>query len=142
MKWTSTVVRVGFIPRSRSAAWLCVILATCTICCSTCTARELPVDIILEFLNIDPEDAKQKLEDSLFTVNDSKFNELLSNLYGSIGEVIMQKSDLIKRVIKGMTLNEVDNEAEEVALRAQARACNLNDYPTGQSELVEGDCHW
>jgi len=73
----------------------------------------LPVDIILEFLNIDPEDAKQKLEDSLFTVNDSKFNELLSNLYGSIGEVIMQKSDLIKRVIKGLTLNEVDNEAEE-----------------------------
>jgi hypothetical protein len=73
----------------------------------------LPVDIILEFLNIDPEDAKQKLEDSLFTVNDSKFNELLSNIYGSIPQVIMEKSDLIKRVIRGLTLDEVDNEAEE-----------------------------
>lgn len=73
----------------------------------------LPVDIILEFLNIDPEDAKQKLEDSLFTVNDSKFNELLSNIYGSIGQAIMDKSDLLKRVIKGLTLNEVDNEAED-----------------------------
>ena len=73
----------------------------------------LPVDIILEFLNIDPEDCKQKLTDSLFTVNDSKFNELLSNIYGSIGQVIMEKSDLIKRVIKGLTLDEVDNEAEE-----------------------------
>jgi hypothetical protein len=73
----------------------------------------LPVEIILEFLNIDPEDCKQKLENSLFTVNDSKFNELLSNIYGSIGQVIMEKSDLIKRVIKGLTLDEVDNEAEE-----------------------------
>lgn len=73
----------------------------------------LPVEIILEFLNIDPEDCKQKLENSLFTVNDSKFNELLSNIYNSIGQVIMEKSDLVKRVIKGLTLDEVDNEAEE-----------------------------
>jgi hypothetical protein len=73
----------------------------------------LPVEIILEFLNIDPEDCKQKLEDSLFTVNDSKFNELLSNIYNSIGQVVMEKSDLVKRVIKGLTLDEVDNEAEE-----------------------------
>ncbi len=73
----------------------------------------LPVEIILEFLNIDPEDCKQKLEDSLFTVNDSKFNELLSNIYNSIGQMITDKSDLIKRVIKGLTLDEVDNEAEE-----------------------------
>jgi hypothetical protein len=73
----------------------------------------LPVDIILEFLNIDPEDCKQKLQDSLFTVNDSKFNELLSNIYNSIGQVIMEKSDLVKRVIKGLTLDEVDNEAED-----------------------------
>ena len=77
------------------------------------TKGSLPVEIILEFLNIDPEDCKQKLIDSLFTVNDSKFNELLSNIYGSIGQVIMEKSDLIKRVIKGLSLDELDNQAEE-----------------------------
>jgi hypothetical protein len=77
------------------------------------TKGSLPVEIILEFLNIDPEDCKQKLIDSLFTVNDSKFNELLSNIYGSIGQIVMEKSDLIKRVIKGLTLDELDNGAEE-----------------------------
>jgi hypothetical protein len=72
----------------------------------------LPVEIIYEFLNIDPEDCKRKLEDSLFTVNDSKFNELLSSLYQSMSELILSKSDLLKRVIEGLQLNEVDNNDE------------------------------
>lgn len=73
----------------------------------------LPVEIIMDFLNIDPDDAKRKLTESLFTVKDSKFNELLSNIYGSIGQVIMEKSDLVNRVIKGLSLNEVDNTTAE-----------------------------
>ena len=73
----------------------------------------LPVDIILEFLNIDAEDCKRKLEDNLFTVNDSKFNEALSAIYNGMGEWLMAKTDLGKRVAEGMTLNEVDNGAEE-----------------------------
>jgi hypothetical protein len=73
----------------------------------------LPVDIILEFLNVDPEDCKRKLEDNLFTVNDSKFNEMLSAIYSSMGEWLIAKTDLGKRITKGLTLDEVDNEAEE-----------------------------
>jgi hypothetical protein len=73
----------------------------------------LPVDIILEFLNIDAEDCKRKLEDNLFTVNDSKFNEALSAIYNGMGEWLMAKTDLGKRVAEGMTLNEIDNGAEE-----------------------------
>ncbi len=73
----------------------------------------LPIDIILEFLNIDAEDCKRKLEDNLFTVNDSKFNEALSAIYNGMGEWLMAKTDLGKRVAEGMTLNEVDNGAEE-----------------------------
>ena len=73
----------------------------------------LPVDIILEFLNIDAEDCKRKLEDNLFTVNDSKFNEALSAIYNGMGEWLLQKTDLGKRITEGMTLNEVDNGAEE-----------------------------
>lgn len=73
----------------------------------------LPVDIILEFLNIDPENCKRKLEDNLFTVNDSKFNEALSAIYNNIGEWLMQHTDLGKRIAEGMTLEEVDNGADE-----------------------------
>lgn len=73
----------------------------------------LPVDVILEFLNIDAEDCKRKLEDNLFTVNDSKFNEALSAIYNNMGEWLMGHTDLGKRVAEGMTLNEIDNGAEE-----------------------------
>ena len=73
----------------------------------------IPVSIILEFLEIDPEDCKRKLEEDLYSVNDSKFNELLSNIYNSIGEPVYQRSDILKRVIKGMQLDEVEQEPEQ-----------------------------
>jgi hypothetical protein len=73
----------------------------------------LPVDIIYEFLSIDAEDCERKLEDALFTVKDSKFNEMLSNIYGSVGEWLMVNTDLGKRLTKGLTLETVDNEAED-----------------------------
>ena len=68
----------------------------------------LPVEIIYEFLNIDAEDCQRKLEDNLFTVNDAKFSELLGALYNSMSELILTKSDLLKRVLEGLNLNEVD----------------------------------
>jgi hypothetical protein len=73
----------------------------------------LPVDIIYEFLNLDPEDCERKLEDALFTVKDSKFNEMLSNIYGSVGEWMMANTDLGKRLTKGLTLNEIDHTEDE-----------------------------
>jgi hypothetical protein len=73
----------------------------------------LPVDIIYEFLNLDPEDCERKLEDALFTVKDSKFNEMLSNIYGSVGEWMMANTDLGKRLTKGLTLNEIDHSEDE-----------------------------
>jgi len=73
----------------------------------------LPVDIIYEFLNLDPEDCERKLEDAMFTVKDSKFNELLSNIYNSVGDWLMQNTDLGKRITKGLDLNEVEAEGED-----------------------------
>src|SRR5208337_1187002 len=73
----------------------------------------LPIDIIYEFLSIDPEDATRKLEDNLYTVKDSKFNEMLSNIYNSVGEWLMTNTDLGKRLTKGLTLNAVDHTEDE-----------------------------
>jgi hypothetical protein len=72
----------------------------------------LPIDIIYEFLSLDPEDCERKLEDNLFTVKDSKFNEMLSNIYNSVGEWLMTNTDLGKRITKGLQLEEVDQEPE------------------------------
>ena len=73
----------------------------------------IPVGIILEFLEIDEEDCKRKLEDDLYGVNDSKFNELISNIYGSMGQEVINRSDILKRVIKGLQLDEVEQEPEQ-----------------------------
>jgi hypothetical protein len=73
----------------------------------------LPVDIIYEHLSIDPEDAKRELEDNLFTVMDSKFNQVLDNIYGSVGEWMMANTDLGKRLTKGLNLNEIDHSEDD-----------------------------
>jgi hypothetical protein len=72
----------------------------------------VPVDIILDFLNLDPEDCKRKIQDNLFSVSDCNFNEVKSTIYNSVGTEILAKSDVTKRIIKGLTLQESDNEAE------------------------------
>ena len=73
----------------------------------------LPVDLIYEFLNIDPEDAQRQLEDNLFTVKDAHFAEMLSNIYNSVGDWLMTNTDLGKRITKGLDLNEVDVDADD-----------------------------
>jgi hypothetical protein len=70
----------------------------------------LPVASIMEFLNFDAETVRRQLEEDLFTVNDSKFNDLISSIYSSLPEFIIKKSDVVKRIIKGLGLDEVDDD--------------------------------
>ena len=72
----------------------------------------LPVDIIYEFLNIDPETAKRKLEEDMLTVKDSKFNQILDALYAGLAEVIIKSTDIVDKVTKSLQLKAKD-EAEE-----------------------------
>jgi hypothetical protein len=67
----------------------------------------------LDFLNIDPETVKRQLEADMFTVNDSKFNDLLLGIYNSVGEQIVTRSDIVKRLMKGLQLDEVDVEVQD-----------------------------
>ena len=58
----------------------------------------LPIDIILEVLNIDPVMVKDKLKRDLFTLNDASFNEVLRGLYGELGRKLGEGSDAIDKV--------------------------------------------
>jgi hypothetical protein len=49
----------------------------------------------------------------MFTVNDSKFNDLLITIYNSVGEQIVNRSDIVKRLMKGLQLDEVDVEVQD-----------------------------
>jgi len=74
----------------------------------------LPVSTIYEFLGVDADDARREIEADLFTVADSKFNELLSSLYGSIGGEFMAKTNVMNRLSKNMSLQEEIEDPNEV----------------------------
>ena len=73
----------------------------------------LPVDIIYEFLNLDPETCKRKLEEDLLTVKDSKFNQVLDSIYAGIAEYILKSTDAIDKVNKSLGLVAKDNLDQE-----------------------------
>jgi hypothetical protein len=75
----------------------------------------IPIEIILEFLSIDAETCRRKLEEDLFTVNDSRFNDFLTSFYNTLSgnEKLIEKTDIIERVMKGLGLKERDAEDEK-----------------------------
>ena len=76
----------------------------------------LPVSIILELLDVDPEACKKALEADLFSVNDSKFNSFLESLYASIGsdENLKNATDLMDRIRTTLGLKEKDVDEGEI----------------------------
>lgn len=71
----------------------------------------LSVDIILEMLNIDPNDTRLKIERDVLTVNDATFNEVLRSLYAEVGRVLAEKTDVLPRIAKYLKL-EMQKEPE------------------------------
>ena len=76
----------------------------------------VPVEVLLELMDIDPEVCRKKLEEDLFTVNDSKFNAFLEQLYGNIAntEQFVKETDLFDRVKKTLGLKEKEIEDAEL----------------------------
>lgn len=68
------------------------------------TKGSLPIEIILEMFNIDAVDAKEKLEQDLFTVNDSTFNEVIRGMYNDIAGKVVEGTDITKQVAEYLKL--------------------------------------
>ncbi len=64
----------------------------------------IPIELILELFNIDPEDAARKIKNDLFTVNDAIFNEATRALYSSAGQSLVEKSNVIEKLAEYMGL--------------------------------------
>lgn len=66
----------------------------------------LPVDTILDMMNIDPVTARKKIEADLFTVNDSAFNQLMQNLYTSLGQVFAERYNVDEKIANYLDVQE------------------------------------
>jgi len=75
----------------------------------------ISIDLILEMFNIDPDETRQKLERDLFTVNDAMFNEVVRSAGNEIGRMLVEKTDLVDRVGKYLSLTIKPPPAEEDA---------------------------
>jgi hypothetical protein len=58
----------------------------------------LPIELILELFNIDPDDARLKIEKDLWTVNDPMFNEVVRGVYGGLGEKLKESKEILQKV--------------------------------------------
>lgn len=73
----------------------------------------ISIDLILEMFNIDPHDTRVKLEKDLFTVNDATFNEVIRGIYGAVGQMLAERTDIAERIAKYLGLKLQEAPAEE-----------------------------
>lgn len=62
------------------------------------------IDLILEMLNIDPDDTRAKIEADMFTVNDAVFNEVMRSVYSEVGRLLTDKTDIVEKVAEYLKL--------------------------------------
>ena len=72
----------------------------------------IPVSTILDLLNIDPEGAREELEQDFGTFNDATFNEVLRSAYSSIGAKLADDSDLTEVIAKRLGVKYEPKEEE------------------------------
>ena len=75
----------------------------------------LPVDVLYDVLNLDGDAMEAALRKDLWTLKNDKANEVVSNIYGSVGEDILQNTDVVAKVIQalGLTRQTKPSESDE-----------------------------
>ncbi len=73
----------------------------------------ISIDLILEMFNIDPHDTRVKLEADLFTVNDATFNEVIRGIYGAVGQMLADKTDVAQKIADYLKLKMAPAAEEE-----------------------------
>jgi hypothetical protein len=73
----------------------------------------ISIDLLLDILNIDPESTRHKLEQDMFTVNDSIFNEVLRNLYTNVAAPLVEQTNIVQKLAEYMKLEMTEKAAPE-----------------------------
>lgn len=62
----------------------------------------IPVGMVLDIFNINSEDVEDELKKDLFTVKDATYNEMLRQVYSSVGDKIVESTDLVKQIAESI----------------------------------------
>lgn len=64
----------------------------------------ISIELVLEALGIDPTDTRLQIEQDMFTVNDAVFNEVMRSVYGEVGRMLAEKTDILEKIAKYLDL--------------------------------------
>lgn len=73
----------------------------------------ISIDLILDLFNIDPQDTREKIERDMFTVNDAVFNEVVRGVYGEVGRMLAEKTDIMDKIAGYLKLKVKEEPAAE-----------------------------
>lgn len=62
----------------------------------------VPVDVILDLLNIDTDSATEKLVNDMFTPKDPTYNDMIRNIYDDVGRKVSERTDIVERIIASL----------------------------------------
>ena len=72
----------------------------------------LPVNVIYELLNLEPDDCERDLKNDLGTLKSDSMNELVRSIYDQCAEKIVSSTDLANKIIESLGLTKVKNNEE------------------------------
>jgi len=70
----------------------------------------LPIKIIYEMFNLNPDEMNDLLVDDLFTARDATFNEMTRQVHTDLGTKIVEQTDIFDRMVKYCGLTKADEE--------------------------------
>lgn len=63
----------------------------------------IPIGTILDLFNLDEDEIDEKLKRDMFTPKDAVYNDMLRGVYSTIGDQLVQGTDLAKQIIESIT---------------------------------------
>ena len=106
----------------------------------------LPVGMVLDLFNINSDDVDDELRKDLFTVKDATFNEMLRQMYSSMGDKLVENTDIVKQIAdtiigpqgKKLTYHGEDADEEEGGNGGSDESFGLGGEPGGGGEPAGG----
>jgi hypothetical protein len=72
----------------------------------------LPIQVIYELFNLNPDEMNDVLVDDMFTVRDATFNEMLRQVHTDLGSKLVEETDIFTRVSNYCGLTRTDEEGQ------------------------------
>ena len=99
----------------------------------------LPVGYIYEILNIDEEQATEKLKQDMFTVKDSTFNQMIRQTYSRVGDDIVDKTNIHDLLAKSIFVNGQRLKATQTEEQQSNQMENPFDVDKEEDDLVNNN---